>query len=388
MTNMFKRAWAEVNLDHIAHNIREVRRITSKNAKIMAMVKADAYGHGFLEVSKTLLENGADCLAVAFLDEAKQLRKYGIDAPILILGHTPVEWVFDLIDLNITQTVYSYELAKAISKAAAVRNKTVKIHVKIDTGMTRVGFACHDDTVRTVLSISQLPGLELEGIFTHFASADEKDPTYTRQQFEKFMSICNQLEQNNLDIPIKHACNSAAIIQYPEMHLDMVRPGIVLYGLYPSDEVEQEKIRLKPAMQLKASVVHVKKVPTGVPVSYGRVYTTDRETVIATIPIGYADGYSRTLTGKEHMIAGGKIVPVIGRICMDYCMIDATDVKDIKVGDEVVIFGEKDGLSIPVESIAENMGTINYEIVCIIGKRVPRVYIQDGKIVEVLNYLL
>ncbi|MDK2800135.1 MAG: alanine racemase [Clostridiales bacterium] len=388
MSQFFKRAWAEVSLDNIAHNVREIRKITSKNAKIMAVTKADAYGHGFLEVSKTLLGNGADGLAVAFLDEAKQLRKHGIDVPILILGYTPEQWVKDLVELNITQTVYSYSLADAISQAAVAQNKKAKIHLKIDTGMTRVGFACEDSAIKTILSIAQLPGIEIEGIFTHFASADEKDPDYTHKQFQKFMSMCNELEKMGLYIPVKHACNSAGIVQFPEMHLDMVRPGIILYGLYPSDEVDKQKIHLKPAMELKATVTHLKEVEKGTPVSYGRVFTTKKRTAIATIPIGYADGYSRVLTGSAKMIAGGKIVPVIGRICMDQCMIDVTEVKDISVGDEVIVFGHKNGLTIPVEDIAKTMNTINYEVLCIIGKRVPRVYIQNGKVVEILNYLV
>ncbi|MDK2934135.1 MAG: alanine racemase [Clostridiales bacterium] len=388
MSQFFKRAWAEVSLDNIAHNVREIRKITSKNAKIMAVTKADAYGHGFLEVSKTLLGNGADGLAVAFLDEAKQLRKHGIDVPILILGYTPEQWVKDLVELNITQTVYSYSLADAISQAAVAQNKKAKIHLKIDTGMTRVGFACEDSAIKTILSIAQLPGIEIEGIFTHFASADEKDPDYTHKQFQKFMFVCNELEKMGLYIPVKHACNSAGIVQFPEMHLDMVRPGIILYGLYPSDEVDKQKIHLKPAMELKATVTHLKEVEKGTPVSYGRVFTTKKRTAIATIPIGYADGYSRVLTGSAKMIAGGKIVPVIGRICMDQCMIDVTEVKDISVGDEVIVFGHKNGLTIPVEDIAKTMNTINYEVLCIIGKRVPRVYIQNGKVVEILNYLV
>ena len=388
MTKMFKRAWAEVNLDHIAHNMREIRRVTSGNAKIMAIVKADAYGHGFLEVSKTLLENGADYLAVALLDEARQLRNCGIDVPIVILGHTPEPRVEELIRFDITQTVFSYTLAEVISRAAVAQNKRAKIHIKVDTGMTRLGFSVDEKGIRTILSIARLPGIEIEGIFTHFASADEKDTGFTKYQFEKFISICDRLKKENLDIPIKHACNSAGIMQFPEMHLDMVRPGIVLYGLYPSDEVNKGKIHLKPAMQLKAIITQLKEVPAGISVSYGRVYTTQRDSVVATIPIGYADGVSRILTGRAKMIAGNKIVPVIGRICMDYCMIDVTDLKGITVGDEVVIFGRKDELHIPVEDIARSMGTVNYEIVCIIGKRIPRVYIQDGKVVEVLNYLV
>ncbi|WP_094551717.1 alanine racemase [Petroclostridium xylanilyticum] len=388
MSDFLKRVWAEVNLDHIAHNMKEIKRITTESTKILAVVKADAYGHGFLEVSRTLLANGADRLAVAFLDEAKQLRNHGIDVPILILGYTPEQWVKDLVELDITQTVYNFSLAETISQAAVSRNKKAKIHLKIDTGMTRLGFACEDNTIKTILDIARLPGIEIEGIFTHFASADEKDPGFTRYQFQKFMFICSKLENNGLYIPIKHVCNSAGIMQFPEMHLDMVRPGIILYGLYPSDEVDKQKILLKPAMALKAAVTHLKEVKEGIPVSYGRVYTTRKRTCIATVPVGYADGFSRALTGKVKMIAGENIVPVIGRICMDQCMIDVTDVKNINIGDEVVIFGSRNGLNIPVEDIAKVLNTINYEVVCAVGKRVPRVYIKNGEIVKVLNYII
>ncbi len=390
MADIFKRAWAEVNLDNVAYNIQQIKKLTNEDTKIMAMVKADAYGHGFLEVSKTLLANGADCLAVAFLDEAKQLRRFGVEAPILILGHTPYQWVQDLVDLDITQTVYQYEMAEVISQVAAASNKQVNIHIKVDTGMTRIGLTCNQTAVETIGNIAKLPGINIEGIFTHFSSADEAQKDFTEMQFAQFINLCEQLKTMHIDIPIKHVCNSAGMVQFSHMHLDMVRPGVMLYGLYPSEEVKKEaekKIILRPAMALKASIVQIKKVPAGVPVSYGRSYVTNRDTVVGTIPIGYADGYSRMLTHKAKMIVGNQVVPVIGKICMDYCMIDVTDVKDIKVGDEVMVFGRKEGVDISIEQIAVAMGTINYEVVCIVGKRVPRVYIQNEEIIEVLNYL-
>ena len=390
MTDIFKRAWAEVNLDNIAYNIQQIKKITNEDTKIMAMVKADAYGHGFLEVSKTLLANGADCLAVAFLDEAKQLRRFGVKAPILILGHTPQQWAQDLVELDITQTVYQYEMARAISDVAVAKNKQVNIHIKVDTGMTRIGLTCNQKALETIGNIAKLPGINIEGIFTHFSAADEAEKDFTEMQFTAFMKFCDKLKALNINIPIKHACNSAGMVQFSHMHLDMVRPGVMLYGLYPSKEVQQEaekKITIKPVMSLKASVVHLKKVPADTPVSYGRTYVTTRDTVVATIPIGYADGYSRALTHKAKMIAGTQIVPVIGRICMDYCMIDVTDVKDIEVGGEVVVFGRKGEMNISIEEIAAAMGTTNYEVVCIVGKRVPRVYIQNEQVIEILNYL-
>ncbi|MBC7766344.1 MAG: alanine racemase [Hyphomonadaceae bacterium] len=387
MSSYLRRVWAEVNLDNIAHNVKEIRRIVTPRVKIMAVTKADAYGHGYLEVAKTLVESGADYFGVAFLDEAKQLRRNGFELPILILGYTPLEWVHELVAFNIIQTVYNFEAAQAISQAAYRVGKQAKIHVKIDTGMNRLGFLCNEQSIQTILDIAKLPNLEIEGIFTHFASADETDRSFTVFQYEKFMEICKALHDNGLSIPVKHACNSAATIGFPEMHLDMVRPGLILYGLYPSEEVDHSLIQLKPAMELKAMVTYIKQVPSEMPVSYGRTYTTKADTKIATVPIGYADGYSRLLAHKAKILINGQFAPVIGRICMDQCMIDVSSVNNIAIGDEVVIFGEQGGQSIFIEEIAATMGTINYELLCVIGKRVPRVYIFGGHVVEVLNYL-
>ncbi len=377
MSNVLQRVWAEVNLDNIVHNIREIRRITSNNSRIMAVVKADAYGHGFLEVARTALQNGADYLAVAFLNEAKQLRESGVDEPILILGFTEKQYIEELIDLDITQTVFDYTFATNISKVATEKGKCAKIHIKIDTGMNRLGFKCNTHTAEIIQLIAKLPGIDIEGIFTHFASADEMDKSYTKYQFDKFIQLCDRLKECGIDIPIKHVCNSGGIIQYPNMHLDMVRAGIMLYGLYPSTEVDRQKISLKPAMQLKTVVALLKEVDEGVSVSYGRIYTTQMKTTIATLPVGYADGYSRILSGKAKVIIRDKIVPVIGRICMDYCMADVTEIEGINEGDEVILFGQKGEHSISTEDIAEAIGTNNYEVVCMVGKRVPRIYTKN-----------
>ncbi len=386
---MNKRAWAEVSLDAIASNIREIRRITSPAAKIMAVVKADAYGHGFLETAKTLLENGADCLAVAMLQEAKQLRSRGITVPILILGATSSEAVDDILDFDIIPNVFDYEFAKALSYAAEKKDKIVKIHIKIDTGMTRIGFVADDGDnsviIEEILKISRLPYIEIDGIFSHFSTADEEDVSFTKTQFRRFMSVCDGLSEKGLTIPCRHICNSAGIIMYPEMHLDMVRPGIILYGLYPSDEVDKTKLKLTPAMTLKARISLVKEVKAGREVSYGKTYITDKRVKIATVPIGYADGYPRVLSGKAKMAVNGKRVDVIGRICMDQCMIDATNVNTISAGDEVTIFGAD---TVTADDVAKWAGTIHYEIVCVTGKRIPRIYISNGKAVKVLNYLL
>jgi len=389
MDYKLNRAWAEINLDAIAHNVREIKKLIGKRVEMMGVVKADAYGHGVLEVVRTLLDNGVTQLAVSMLDEAIQIRKMGINVPILILSYTDPARAEEIVVNNVTQTVFSMDLAMALSKAAVKLGKNAKIHVKVDTGMTRVGFMPGYSAVKSIMEISKLPGIIIEGIFTHFASADESEREYTQMQFEKFMSVCNELGRVGIHIPVKHVCNSAGIIQYPEMHLDMVRPGVILYGLYPSKEIKRDTICLKPAMTLKANVILVKDVEKGTCISYGRTFRTSRQSRIATIPIGYADGYTRLLSNKGKVLINGETAPIVGRICMDQCMVDVTDLKhDVKVGDEVVLFGCQNGSCISVDEVAEEIGTINYEIVCIIGKRIPRVYTRDGRICSVLNYLI
>jgi alanine racemase len=389
MDYKFNRVWAEVNLDNIAHNVREIRKITNPRAEIMGVVKADAYGHGVLQTAKTLLDSGVSRLAVSMIDEAIQLRNSGIDAPILVLSYTDPVRAEEIIINNVTQTVFSHDLANALSEAAVRLNRNTKVHIKIDTGMTRVGFMPGYSAIKNVVEISKLPRIIIEGLFTHFASADEKDRDYTYMQFERFMSIFSELQRIGVYIPIKHVANSAAIIAYPEMHLDMVRPGLILYGLYPSEEIQKQVVELKPAMTLKANVIFVKDVEKDTSISYGRIFTTSRESKIATIPIGYADGYTRLLNGKARMLINGEFADVVGKICMDQCMVDVTGLgSPIKVGDEAVIFGEQLGKTIRVEDIANSIGTINYEVICLIGKRVPRVYTQDGLVCNVLNYLI
>lgn len=389
MDYKFNRAWAEVNLDNIAHNVKEIRRITDKKVEIMGVVKADAYGHGVMEVTRTLLENGVTRLAVSMLDEAIQLRQNGIEVPILILSYTDPIRAEEIILNDVTQTVFSHDLAEALSNAAVKHNRNVKIHIKIDTGMTRVGFMPGYSAVKNVVQISKLPGIIIEGLFTHFASADETDNAYTCMQFERFMSIVSELNRIGVYIPVKHVCNSAGLIEFPEMHLNMVRPGIVLYGLYPSDEVDKTKIDLRPAMTMKANVILVKDVEKDTCISYGRIFKTARSSKIATIPIGYADGYTRLLTNKGKVLLNGQLAPIVGKICMDQCMVDITDIDGkVNVGDEAVLIGRQMDNEIKVEDLARSVGTINYELVSIIGKRIPRVYLKDGKIYNVLNYLI
>jgi len=389
MDYKFNRAWAEVNLDNIAHNVKEIRRIVDKKVEIMGVVKADAYGHGVMEIARTLLENGVTRLAVSMLDEAIQLRQNGIKVPILILSYTDPVRAEEIVLNDVTQTVFSHDLAEALSEAAVKHHRNVKIHIKIDTGMTRVGFMPGYSAVKNVVQISKLSGIIIEGLFTHFASADEADKSYTYMQFERFMSIVGELNRIGVYIPVKHVCNSAALIEFPEMHLNMVRPGIALYGLYPSDEVDKTKIDLRPAMSLKANVILVKDVEKDTFISYGRIFKTSRNSRIATIPIGYADGYTRLLTGKGKVLLNGQLAPIVGRICMDQCMVDITDIEgDVKVGDEAVLIGKQKDNEIKVEDLAKSVGTINYELVSIIGKRIPRVYQKEGKIYNVLNYLI
>ena len=386
---MEKRTWAEINLDALEHNIREIRKITNPNAQIMAVVKADAYGHGVAKCAEVLLKNGADRFAVATLNEAIELRRLFSDVPILILGSSLESEADELVKNDITPNVYLTEFAKALSDSALKLKKPVKVHIKLDTGMSRIGFPIHDgdnsDVIEEILAISRMPMLEIEGIFSHFATSDEANEDYTRLQFKRFMSVCDELAERGLTIPIKHICNSAGIMMYPEYHLDMVRPGVILYGMYPSDEVDKTKLDLKYVMSLKSIITYVKEIESGRGVSYGKEYIADGVARIATVPIGYADGYSRLLASNAKIAVGEKLFPIAGRICMDQCMIDVSCVNNIKRGDEALIFG--DG-AVTVDDIAAWLGTINYEVTCMLGHRVPRVYKHDGKTVKVLEYLL
>lgn len=379
-------AWAEINLDNLENNIKEIRRV-SKSKDIIAVIKADGYGHGALEIADTLLLNGATRIAVAILAEAVELREGGITCPIMILGYTQPQGAETLIKYDIEQMVTSYDAALELSNRAVILNKRAKLHIKLDTGMGRIGFLPNTQSVEEVYKISMLPNIELVGLFSHFSSADEKDKGYTEKQLNRFKWFNEELNKRGVFIPILHTANSAAIIDLPEAHFDAVRPGIILYGYYPSNEVMLNKISLKPVMTLKANVVHVKTLNPGEAVSYGRKFITQKETVIATLPIGYADGYSRLLIGKAKVIYKGKLLPVVGRICMDQCMIDASEAPDIKVGDEVILMGEEGGVKFNADDIAEALGTINYEVTCMISKRVPRVYLKDNKVVKIRNYI-
>lgn len=379
--------WAEINLDNLAHNMRETRRVTNKNTKITAVIKADGYGHGAVSIGQTLLENGADRFAVATLSEAIQLRASFPNVEIMVLGYTAENLAIELIENNIIQTIYTLEQAKEFSKIAIELNQKLIVHIKLDTGMNRLGMLCTDETIDSILEISRLDGLFIEGIFTHFAMADEIDKQFTRQQVEKFTNIVNSLEKRGLSIPIKHVSNSAAIIDMPEFNFDMVRAGIMLYGLYPSQYVNQNAVHLKEVMCLKAKISQVKDIEAGCGVSYGLKYKTEKNSRIATLPIGYADGFTRMLSGKAEVVVNTSKVPIIGNICMDQCIIDVTGL-DANIGDEVVLFGGNDCDGISIDSVANLLNTINYEIVCMVDKRVPRLYIKDGKEIYFKDYVL
>lgn len=366
--------------------MRELRRITKPDARLMAVVKANGYGHGAVEVALTALENGAEILGAARIDEGIGLRKAGFDVPILIFGYTPPELAHQLLEFDLTQTVYSYQTAKALSRAAASYGRDIKVHLKMDTGMGRLGMlpargqrpfsetAVFDEIVREVEAITRLPALEVEGVYTHFATADSSDKSYAKLQIERFMEILNQLRLAGLEPPVKHAANSAALIDMPETHLDMVRPGISIYGLYPSNEVNKSRVLLKPAMTLKARIIQLKKVPAGFKVSYGITFQTEKSTTIATVPVGYADGYDRLMSSRGYMLVHGLRAPVVGRVCMDLTMLDVGEIPEAGLEDEVVVFGSQGNASIPVDEIASSLNTINYEIVSTVMERVPRIY--------------
>ncbi len=362
-------AWAKIDLGAVRHNVHEIKTLLQPATQLCAVVKADAYGHGAVRVAKAALEAGADCLAVAILSEARELRAAGFNERILILGYTPPSQAVQVVADNIDQTVFTLEAAQALSQAAVLAGVPARVHIKVDTGMTRIGVDWEDAAAFTE-AVSRLPGIIIEGIFSHFASADCLDKAYTLEQFRRFMQAVSEVEQQGIQIPIKHIANSAAILDLPQTHLTMVRAGIILYGLWPSNEVQQS-IALQPAMEFKALVSYVKEVPAGSAISYGCTYVTKRTSRIATLPVGYADGWTRRLAESSSVLIKGRRAKVVGRICMDQFMVDVTDIADVQTGDEALLFG---GRQLPVDEIAGCLGTINYEIVSTVGNRVPRIY--------------
>ena len=378
---VLRRTWAEIDLDALAHNYHQARARTGPGVKYLGVVKADAYGHGAIQVSRKLEALGADYLAVSSLDEAEELRRAGIRAPILILGHTPPAMVPQLIEYRITQAVSAKAKAEEYSAAAVRCGGTLKVHIKVDTGMSRLGFLVrgdHFDTgVAAIAESCALPGLEAEGIFTHFAVSDEDDAdseAYTREQFGVFTRVLDALAARGRTFAIRHCANSGALARYPEMYLDMVRPGIALYGV----GADAERLGLEPVMALKSSVSTIKTFDPGTDISYGRTFRTAGRTRVGVLPIGYADGFFRGLSNRMSVVTDAGAAPLRGRICMDMSMVDLTDLPAVKVGDEVEIFGRRQ----KVDALAAILNTIPYELTCAVSKRVPRVYLEDGKIVE------
>lgn len=378
---ILRRTWAEIDLDALAHNYHQARRLTGPGVKYLGVVKADAYGHGAVQVSRKLEELGADYLAVSSLDEARELRRAGIRAPLLVLGHTPPEMTAQLIENDITQTVSAQAKAEAYSAAAAACGGTLKVHIKVDTGMSRLGFLVRGEHfaggVEAIAASCALPHLEAEGIFTHFAAADEDDPdseAYTREQFRVFMAVIGALEERGRTFAIRHCANSGALARYPEMYLDMVRPGIALYGAGG----DRDRLDLRPVMTLKSSVSTIKILDPDTDISYGRTYHTTGKTRVGVLPIGYADGLFRGLSNRMAVQTDSGPAPLLGRICMDMTMVDLTGLPDVHVGDAVELFGPRQR----ADKLAEILGTIPYELTCAVSKRVPRLYMEGGTVVE------
>ena len=394
MTDFLKRCWAVVDLDAIAHNFQQVRRRLAPTCLVMAVVKADAYSHGDRYVASELARQGANWFGVSNIDEAISLRRQGIYQPILILGSTPAENAALLGRYAITQTIFSAEYARELQQQAALAGVTLDVHIKVDTGMSRLGFAAAEEdqvaaAAEEIAGVCALENLRAYGIFTHFSCADEKDPgseAFTRRQYALFLKVIAALSDRGIEFPLRHCCNSAAVLRYPEMQLDMVRPGVILYGLAPSPDCEG-LADLKPAMSLHCVISMVKELKAGCAVSYGRTFTAPLDMRIATVPIGYADGFDRRLSNNARMLLHGQYAPVVGSVCMDQLMLDVTHIPDARAGDEVTIIGAEGERAVTFDEMAARLGTINYEKMCLIGKRVPRLYRRGGEDLDVVDYV-
>ena len=387
-----KRTWVEVSLDNLAHNYTEIRKKLPQNCRFLGVVKADAYGHGAVPVSRSLESLGAEYLAVSDLEEAVQIRRGGIRLPILILGYTPPEYAAFLAEQNFVQEINFLEYGYQLQQQLLGTGLRLKTHLKLDTGMSRLGFFAYDhpQTVEDIKALSRLEHLILEGVFAHFSVADSKQPDdvrYTRLQFERFQAMLDALQAEGITFSIRHHANSAAMMQYPEYALDMVRSGIATYGLFPSPAL-RGSMDLRPVFSLHTAIAQIRQFDAGISVSYDRIYQTPSPRRIAVIPIGYADGLMRRLSQGMTVLLHGKRVPIVGRICMDMCMMDITDVPEVKVGDTVTLIGENEGAVNSCDLLADLAGTIPYEILCGISKRVPRLYFQGGKQVDLLRYIV
>ena len=387
MMKQYNRVCARIDLDAIEYNMEMMHKNTREGVSMISVIKTDGYGHGAVQIARML--EPKDYIwgyAVATLDEAVVLRKRGIKKPILVLGCIfPDQWEA-AITHEIRFTVYTKEMAEGISELAGKLGKDAYVHIKLDTGMSRLGFLIQEESAESITEITRLPGLIMEGMFTHFAKADETDKTFTNKQYEGYLWMKKRLEENGVTFQYYHCCNSAGIIDVKEANLDLVRAGISTYGLYPSEEVEKENVPLKPALELVSHVAHVKWVDEGTPVSYGGTYITKRRTRIATIPAGYGDGYPRSLSNKGYVLIHGKEAPILGRVCMDQFMVDVTEIEDVAFGDVVTLVGENEGAHLPVEVLSDLSGRFNYEFVCDLGKRIPREFIRHGEVVEQMDY--
>lgn len=385
----YSRARALISLDAIEHNFSEMRKKISDDTKMIAVIKADGYGHGAEQIAKMV--HDYDYIwgfATATAEEASQLRMCGVKKPILILGIIFEEYYAEMIAKDVRMTVCDYASALLINEEAKKQEKTAYIHIALDTGMSRIGFADVPSSVEDILKIKELSNIEIEGLFTHFARADETDRTPALVQLERYQKFAEMLEKREVHIPVYHTSNSAGIMRVPEAHLNVVRAGITIYGIYPSDEVEKEWLDLRPAMELKSRISYIKELEAGVEISYGGTFVTSGKAKVATIPVGYADGYPRLLSNKGWVLVKGKKAKILGRVCMDQFMVDVTDIPDVKAGEDVTLLGRDGDEFIDVETLGEISGRFPYEFVCDITKRVPRIYIKDGKEYAELSFFL
>ena len=383
----YSRVYAKIDLDAVTYNMEQMKQRVNGDTKIMAVIKSDGYGHGAVQVAEVLEKYDYIWgFAVATLDEAVVLRTEGIKKPILVLGCIFPDQYLEMLDNDIRMNVYTEEMAKEISYMARREGKTAYLHIKLDTGMARLGFAVNDESIDAITRISKLPNVNMEGVFTHFAKADEMDKTFTENQISQFIAMTEKLKERGVTFLYEHCANSAAIIDVEDARFDIVRAGISTYGLYPSEEVNQDAVHLKPALALKSHVAFVKEIEKGTPVSYGGTFIAEKKMKIATIPVGYGDGYPRSLSGKGYVLIRGKKANILGRICMDQFMVDVTDIEGVSFGDKVTLIGRDGNESISVERLSELSGRFNYEFICALGKRIPRVYVKNGMIAEQVDY--
>ena len=382
----YTRVCARVDLDAIEYNIERMKDNIQEGVKMLAVIKTDGYGHGAVQIAHLLSEKEYIWgYAVATLEEAVALRKADVKNPILVLGCIFPDQLKEAVMHEVRITTYTKELAEQISKEAVELGKPAYLHIKLDTGMSRLGFQITEESVDEISQIAKLPGIVMEGLFTHFAKADEIDKSYTEKQFQNYIWMKDKLEKRGVTFEYYHCSNSAGIIDIQDVNLDLVRAGISTYGLYPSEEVNKENVPLKPALELISHVAHVKWVEPGTPVSYGGTYVTDKRTRIATIPVGYGDGYPRALSNKGYVLIHGKKAPILGRICMDQFMVDVTEIPDVAFGDKVTLIGRDGEELLPVETLGDLSGRFNYEFVCDLGKRIPREYIRHGEVTEQMD---